>query len=284
MRRISNNQLTPDATYLVRGQVGFGIITRHTTDAERERQNARRMHKIDKNYSTMSIYNAQVICKDINNPTIEEQYAMECLYKSSSPSYPGNNFTGMNKSRNLPRVGVLSDVNSNRYIEITPEAELATGSDVTLVMRVFKGQGNNGVSLDMVLVNSTEPKYYANNTARKNLEDFGITFEEKIPQRSVVDETPDAETENVPVQPAYAQNVAPATQPQNAPVQGAYASMQGGYTPQQPVAPAQNAYPQGAYQPQQPAAPEANPFSSYGGGNAAGAGQPIMFDAGPRQY
>jgi len=280
MRRISNNQLTPDATYLVRGQVGFGIITRHTTDAERDRQNARRMHKIDKNYSTMSIYNAQVICKDINNPTIEEQYAMECLYKSSSPSYPGNNFTGMNKSRNLPRVGVLSDANSNHYIEITPEAELAPGSDVTLVMRVFKGQGNNGVSLDMVLVNSTEPKYYANSTTRKNLEDYGIVYEEKIPQRTVVDES-NEEMANMPSQPSFTQAV---PQQPVAPAQGVYAPTQGGYVPQQPAAPVQNAYPQGAYSPQQPVAPEANPFSSYGGGNAAGAGQPIMFDAGPRQY
>lgn len=262
-RRISNNQLTPDATYLVRGQVGFGIITRHTTDDERKRQNEKRLHKIEKNYSTMTIFNAQVLAKDPQNPTIEEQYAIECLYESSSPNYPGKNFTGLNKSRNLPRVGVLSE--AGHYVEITPQAELATGSDVTLVMRVFKGQGNNGVSLDMVLINDTEPKYYVNASSRKALEDYGIVFEEKIPQRSVEDETnaqADVQSGNMSQPVPQAQTVA---------------------TPVAPVAPAAPIAPAAPVAPAVPPA-DGNPFSSYNNGGYAQAPQPVNFNPGTRMY
>ena len=36
---MSLQQLTPNATFLVRGKVGFSRITRHTTDEEREKEN-----------------------------------------------------------------------------------------------------------------------------------------------------------------------------------------------------------------------------------------------------
>ena len=185
-KTINSNQLTPDATYLVRGKVGFSRISRHTTDEEREKQNQKRTHPVDKNYTTITVYDAQVICRDTANPTLEERYGAESCYKSSSKDYPNLNFTGMNKSRNLPRVGVLEPLpgNSNNYKEVVLSGELAKGLDVTLVMRVFKGQGsNNGVSLDRVLVNEPIRYYEASNEAiDKSLASFGITFQAMAPQ------------------------------------------------------------------------------------------------------
>lgn len=182
-KTIQSNQLTPGATYLVRGKVAFSRITRQTTDEERERENKRRMYPQDRNYSNMSIYDAQVLAKDPQNPTIEEKYAAECLYRSASQSYPGNNFSAMNKTQKLPAVGELQG--NNQYVEIKPTAELATGLDVTLVMRVYKptGQRNNGVSLDRVLIN--EPvKYYGGSSEVDNaLKDFGLTFVAMPPQK-----------------------------------------------------------------------------------------------------
>ena len=175
-KTINNNALTPGATYLVRGQVGFSRITRQTTDAEREAENKRRMYPQTTNYSNISIYNAQVLVKDPQNPTIEEKYAAECLYRSSSQNYPGNNFTAMNKTKNLPAVAEIRG--ANNFAEIIPEHELAQGLDVTLVMRVFKtsGQRNNGVSLDRILVN--EPiRYFQNRDVNQDLAAYGITYQ-----------------------------------------------------------------------------------------------------------
>lgn len=269
-KTISNHQLTPDATYLVRGKVSFCRISRHTTDKEREAANQRRMHPIDKNYTTVSLYNATVLARDPANPTIEEQYAAECLYRSSSPDNPGANFSALNKSRNLPKVGVIDPLpgNPNNYKEIVPTGELAKGLDVTLVMRVFKGQGNNGVSLDRVLVN--EPvRYYGNSDAAvdQGLASFGITFQAMPPEQKPAQEPePPAEENPADVQapPApemsnafSAAPIAPAAQPAAAPA----------------AAPAQ--------QPAPAPAPAENPFSAYQAQNAGGQNN---FGPGARQY
>jgi hypothetical protein len=210
-KTISNAQLTPDATYLVRGKVGFSRISRPTTDKEREDANKRRTHKIDKNYTTMSIYDAQVLVRNPNAPTTEERYAAECLYKSSSPNYPGNNFTGMNKSKFLPKVGVLTPTpeNPNNYVEIIPEGELAAGLDVTLVMRVFKGQGNNGVTLDRVLVNEPVRYYGMNSAVDQQLNEFGITFTAMAPARTAEEPVVEEEVHESPFSAAPV-NTAPA--------------------------------------------------------------------------
>lgn len=190
-KTISSGRLNPGATYLVRGNVGYSHISRHTTDVEREEANKRRAHPIAKNYTTITIYNAQVLCKDPTNPTIEEQYALESLYNSSSPKYPGKNFSAMNKSRNLPQVGVL-EANAdkqNYYVETKLENELAAGLDVILVMRVYKGQGtNNGVSLDRVLVNEPIKYFGGNSEVDKKLAEFGITFKAMPPSEKVATE------------------------------------------------------------------------------------------------
>lgn len=194
-RTVTNDKLTIGAIYFVRGQVGFSRISRQTTDEERERDNSRRTHKIDKNYTTITLYNAQVLAKNPQAPTLEERYALESCYKSSRvDDYPGNNFTGLNKSRNLPKAGVIeqgtSPENHPAYKEIQLEGELAKGTDVTLVMRVFKGQGNNGVSLDTVLINQADFQYYGNNASVNHaLKDYGITFDAMAPSEKKTVET-----------------------------------------------------------------------------------------------
>ena len=106
-RTVHNSQLKQGSIIFVRGFVGFSRISRQTTDEERSKDNQRRTHQIDKNYTTITVYNAQVMAKNPQAPTPEEIYALESCYTSSSQDYPGNNFTGMNKSAFLPKVGVL---------------------------------------------------------------------------------------------------------------------------------------------------------------------------------
>lgn len=173
--------LHPGAIYAVRGKIGFSRITRQTTDAERERDNTRKKIPVTRNYTNCSIYDAQVIAQNPQAPTIEEQYAIECLYHSAKPEYTGNNFSAMNKSKNLPAVGVIDTPHGASYTQIIPAHELAQGLDVTLIMRVFAAKGNTGVSLDRVLVN--EPIRYYENTSDvdKALAGIGVTFTAMAP-------------------------------------------------------------------------------------------------------
>ena len=250
--------MTVGATYVVRGKIGFSHVAKPTTDEERALANKRRTHPVDKNYTSISIFDAQVVCKDPASPSIEEKYAAECFYKSSSPAYPGNNFSAMNKSRNLPKIGVLSA--PNKYDEIFLDGrELATGLDVLLVMRVFKGQGNNGVSLDTVLVNEPVRFFQGGNGINEQLSSYCIVFTAASPS-AVPAEQPAVAQAPVATMPADTSAVS-----QSAPVTTDPA------TQAAPVAPAT------AAQPAQAPVMSDNPFSSM-------AAEPITFGPGTRTY
>ena len=214
-KSINTNQLTQNAIYLVRGKVGFSRITRHTTDAEREAANKSRRYPINRNYSYLSLYDATVLAKDPHNPSLEEQYAGECCYRSSSPAYPGLNFNAMNKSDSLPSVAVMTG--PNQYETIVPEGELEKGLDVTVVMRVFKSEGMNaGVNFESVLVN--EPiRYYAGGASARTadaLNDYGITFKATVPIASA-EPTEPKESDQQPAEKAsFASATAAPTQTQ----------------------------------------------------------------------
>ena len=280
-RTISTNNLTPGALYCVRGRVGFCRITRHCTDDERIKDNDRRRIKVDKNYSNISLYDAIVLYNDPQNPTIEERYAEECLYLSKSANYPGDNFSAMNKSPNLPLVFQVSASDPNKYDQVHLEKEIAPGVDVTIVMRVFKGKGaiNAGVTLERVLINELGPIRYfegsGNNDINNQLAERGLTFNytdapapQAVPQNNPVNEDYNAANDpnasegvtfvgQMPPQ----QNIAPTTPAyQPAPAapayqgQQVYQGQQAGYAPA--PAPAQTA-PVSMPVPPQPAAPAA---------------------------
>jgi hypothetical protein len=293
-RTINSNQLTEGAIYLVRGKIAFCRITRPTTDKEREEANLRRVHKVDKNYTHITLYDSQVLAKDPQNPTLEEKYAAECMYTSSNAQHPNRNFSAMNKSPNLPKVLAIGE--NGAYTDIQPTAELAQGLDVTVMMRVFKGAGNKGVSLDSVLVN--EPiRYYGGGGSHiaQTLEAYGINYVPPTPEQMAA------------MQQQQNQAVAPQVQPLEgasygeAPTNAFAPAPANGYEQQNTFAPTngyeqQNAFaPTNGYnatpvQPVQPAPPaNDNPFSSYNG--AAPAPQvtfgqaPSGFGPGPnRQY
>lgn len=211
-RTVQNSQLKPGSVIFVRGQVGFSRISRQTTDEERDKDNQRRTHKIERNYTTITIYNAQVMAKNPQAPTMEEVYALESCYVSSSQDYPGNNFTGMNKSNFLPKIGVLEQGsnpnNQPAYREIQLEGELQKGTDVTLLIRVFAGQGgNNGMSLDTVLINQSDFQYYGNNAhVAEAMTNMGIVFHEMSPAEKA------AAHAQAPAAPAASTEPAPAAE------------------------------------------------------------------------
>lgn len=206
-RTITTNQLTPGRIFLVRGKVGFSRLTSRIEGEELQQDIQRRRSKgwlpIEKPYTTITINQAEVIVKDSNNIQPEEQYAIESLYTSSSQRGQGGySYTANNKgTRALPYIAVTRAGAQGVVDQIQPEGELANGLDVTLVMRVFKGKPNIGVSLDGVIVN--EPiRYFDNTRAGAGLDGFGITFNPlapgTLPTAAETDNSHSAE------QPAYA--------------------------------------------------------------------------------
>ena len=206
-RTITTNQLTPGRIFLVRGKVGFSRLTSRIEGEELQQDIQRRRSKgwlpIEKPYTTITINQAEVIVKDRNNIQPEEQYAIESLYTSRSQRGQGGySYTANNKgTRALPYIAVTRAGAQGVVDQIQPEGELANGLDVTLIMRVFKGKPNMGVSLDGVIVN--EPiRYFDNTRAGDGLDGFGITFNPlapgTLPTAAETDNSHSAE------QPAYA--------------------------------------------------------------------------------
>lgn len=204
-KTISSDKLTENAVFLVRGKVAFSRVTRHTTDEERQKDNLRRMHPFDKNYTTISLYEASILCKDPQAPTLEEQFGAEQFYKSSSAKTPGANFTAHNKSKYLPQIFVRAPQpgNENHYEPATPEGELASGLDVTVVMHVFAAKGRKGVSFDRIMVNEPIRYFGGTNAIDAALNDFGYTFTAAPRQMEAAQQPAQAAA------PAEAQPVAP---------------------------------------------------------------------------
>ncbi len=148
---INKDYLTAGGQFLVRGNVGFCRIARQTTDREREEVNARRERKQTGNFPTLSIYNAQVLARDPQNPSFEEQCGAKSMYLSSCADFPGNNFCAFNTTAVLPGVSMCSK--DGRYHDVVLTSELPQGLDVTIVMRVSEKEGKTDMNIERVLIN-----------------------------------------------------------------------------------------------------------------------------------
>lgn len=193
-KTIQNNQLTPGAFYYVQGKVAFSRVGRPTNETELENYNKGRQYQIKNPFTQLTIYDAKVLFADAKKPTLEEQYAQECLYRSSKKEYTGDCFNGINKTKNLPAVRVKNESTGEYDIFEMAGKELAQGLDVVVGMRVFKGNGNNGVSLDHILVMGDIKFRQTDNAAAKSaLERFGIVFSNNPSpiQAEDVEEVPD---------------------------------------------------------------------------------------------
>lgn len=184
-RTINSNMLTPGKTFMIRGKLTFSRVATQVAGDElvrdMQKRQQRRMNPIDKPYTTASICEAQIIYHP--NPdgskTNEDIYAEESLYQSTSNNATGWCFSGYNKGKALPWIGMGRNDGKGGLVvdQIPPEevrGELASGLDVTLVMRVFASSPNQGVSMDGIIVN--EPIRYYSGGSGAGLADYGITF------------------------------------------------------------------------------------------------------------
>lgn len=240
-KTVDTNALEIGSIMLITGKVDFCRITSQIAGEELARQNeASRMKGYtteDRPYTTITIREAQPIVANPQALTPAETYITEAMYMSNAHPEKGYLFRGKNVGKILPWVGVTQAGTTNVVNQIKPEGELAEGLNVTLVLRVYKGQRNNGVGLEGVIVN--EPiRYFSANDVQKKLKDLGITFVSDPTATTVVGDNDNAQPAAVPFsQPApqapqyqappfTAQPQAPQVQPpmpQQAPMTNPYA-------------------------------------------------------------
>lgn len=178
-RTISTQSLTPGELFCVRGKLTYGRLAKQVDGEElekdKQRRAARGMRPIERPYTSATITDAYVPVKDKNNPTLEERYAQESLYTSHANGSHGFNFSAVNRGNRLPWIGVRDPQDPMKIEQIVLPNELASGLDVTLVMRVFQGKPNKGVTLDGVILNEA-PRYFASADPTASLSALGITF------------------------------------------------------------------------------------------------------------
>lgn len=178
-RTISTQSLTPGEIFCVRGKLTYGRLAKQVDGEElekdKQRRAARGMRPIERPYTSATITDAYVPLKDKNNPTLEERYAQESLYTSHANGSHGFNFSAVNRGNRLPWIGVRDPQDPMKIEQIVLPNELASGLDVTLVMRVFQGKPNKGVTLDGVILNEA-PRYFASADPTASLSALGITF------------------------------------------------------------------------------------------------------------
>lgn len=178
-RTISTQSLTPGELFCVRGKLTYGRLAKQVDGEElekdKQRRAARGMRPIERPYTSATITDAYVPVKDKNNPTLEERYAQESLYTSHANGSHGFNFSAVNRGNRLPWIGVRDAQDPMKIEQLVLPNELASGLDVTLVMRVFQGKPNKGVTLDGVILNEP-PRYFASADPTASLSALGITF------------------------------------------------------------------------------------------------------------
>ena len=183
---ISATQLAEGEIVLIRGKLGFSRLVSLIEGAELEASDQRkvqhRMSPTGRPHTTVTITDAEVVYKNPTAPTLEEMFVSERRYASKQNPASGPNWSIDNKSTTLPIIAAKNDDGS--WEQITPDVDLASGLDVTLVLRVYKPKQhmNRGLSLDQVIVNET-PRFYSGGMATDELAARGIVY--AVPPRAV---------------------------------------------------------------------------------------------------
>lgn len=179
MPTISYNSVESGSVVYINGTVDFSRITKRLEGEELAADNTRRvangLRPMDKPYTSLSIHNAAIAYANPAQPTLAEQCLAERLYTAKNQSRSGLSYTGINKSKFMPEIYCRNSITSTELEAVVPEGELASGTNVTLVMRFFKTKQNNGVSLDAIIVNEKPVRYGTVNSLTTALQSRGFT-------------------------------------------------------------------------------------------------------------
>ncbi len=164
------------SVFMVDGKVTYSHVTTKIDGAELFEANRHTKFPSTKPYTSISISNARIRYKNPKAPNIvESQIAPAKLYVSRAHPEYGTCGTFLNKGEKLPAIYVLNPA-TGAYDRVMPNGELATGLNVSLVITVFKSNGNAnlGFAVDQILVN--EPIRYYQPAGVNDLSDYGIVL------------------------------------------------------------------------------------------------------------
>jgi len=197
--KIYPKDLTPNTVVCITGEVVFSHISKHCTKQEAFDRAAKSQFRPDKpedmkTYSYLQICNAAIVRTDSTAPlSKEEQYITNQMF--TSKSNPGSNFTGTNSSKRLPKIYDKPAADGKAQLIQNAEdgqdaKELAKGLPVLLVMKVFKGSGNNGIALEAVICREPAEFYKPNRVVDDAITaTLGITLDDsKFQQNETLDD------------------------------------------------------------------------------------------------
>ena len=223
-RTISDSQLTVNNYILVRGNIEFSRLLKKIEGDELIKDQRRKMqmgmNPIDKPYTTIQLTNARIVPLKPGQKSIEETFVEERFYKKTNdPTDTAYHYSIINKSPFPNLFYQAVDGKTTEGNQIYPEAELANGLDVILVLRVFQAAnfGRKSITLHSVIIQEPVRYYVAANT--KALEDAGIILHNTEaptaqPQAPVAAPAPgEAFATNAPVQKEMPQPEGPWTCP-----------------------------------------------------------------------
>lgn len=178
-RSVKTNALVPGQIMIMDGYVHFSRITRRLDgeDLERDMQIRRQkgLVEIKEPYASLNLKDVTPL---YTNDASVDTYMRESIFQGAV----ANQYTAISKSRKnangeymfpLPKCYQIQEDGS--FQEFIPRAEFAQDLHVRVVLRVYAGTPNNGISFDAVLV--LEPvKYYESSNIAKNLEQLGLVF------------------------------------------------------------------------------------------------------------
>lgn len=197
-QKLDTNQLTPGTYFLVEGELEFSRLYSRIEGDELVKRNQQSQQRgispDDKPLTTATVKNARVLQLG-QTKTKEEIYAEQRFYTSKDPSQAGiYKYTGKNKGNYLPKIYQQKTPNDATLTEIKLNADLATDTNVILIMKIFKAPRNNGVSLEAVIVKG-EINTYAGGTDQF-LESLGYNVVSLNTNYTEVGETTMAEFQN----------------------------------------------------------------------------------------
>lgn len=177
---ISANQLREGQVVLVKGKLTFSRLTRLVEGEALARVDAQRvsngMQPIGRPHTSISLAHAEVLFQNPAEPTKEEQFVEERRYTSKKHPEYGECYSLDNKSDRLPIVSKLNAEGKAEQVELA--GELAADVEVIVVLRVYKPRNynNRGLSLDQVIIQDTEVKYFSAGATNEALAAVGIVY------------------------------------------------------------------------------------------------------------
>lgn len=160
-KQININSLEVGTIIKVRGKVAFSRVRSQIAGEELKKVNDRNRQYgrpvVESAHTKLDMKLCTVLCQDPNNLTLAERFIQERLYQSQKHPENGFCYQAMNKGKFLPQIcEPVPGTNPPEMRQFEPEeikGELANDLDVTVFLRVFKGNPNNGLSLDFICVN-----------------------------------------------------------------------------------------------------------------------------------